>query len=745
MEITLCVLVIAVIWIYTTFNTKIKALEQEIDKLKNQQDHNLVTEEMTLPKSEINTPINLPESAIIPEEIEIKPQEAQPKITPAKPDILQEKSSLLMTFMKQNALSIIGIFTLILGIGYFVKYAIDKNWIGESARVAIGIITGLIVMGCGHWLRKNYKIFSSIIIGGGISILYLTITIAFQEYQLFSQNTAFAILTVITITSVILAYLYKSEVLIIVALLGGFFAPLMVSNGQSNYLFLFSYISVLNLGMLVVAYLTKWKSIGWISFCLTTCYLLVWVMDKPSLQIVIFYLLFYVIFYAFALQSYLKKEILSKSDILMLVFNNLFSILGLVFLFKDLGYQSYSIFPIAFAIINGLLAWRELNNPDREINFSVFIAITISLVSIAVALELEPQYTAAIWAIESSLLLYIWKKSGYSIFKKCFNILFPILIIAQIINWSGYYEDTDLSVIFNPIFLTSLIVIGSLLFNIFYIKDFSDDDENSKFDFVKIFAALSYLVIYASIALEIWYHIQEKPQVFITCILLLYSIYFVFIILTIRKKLNISDIFINFLMTILLILFALNSIIPDISYGIKTSELSKNFYGVYLLQWIPFLILIFKIIPNSTFLKEKYAFWLTTAVATLMISYEIYHLYILLSPLYDVNEYQGLITHFCVLYLPIIWAILAAIFIYTGLQKQWPELSKSGFILIGITILKLYLYDIWQMDNVSRIIAFILLGVILLLSSFLFQRLKNIIATIVDKKSSTEEKSDEAG
>ncbi len=52
-------------------------------------------------------------------------------------------------------------------------------------------------------------------------------------------------------------------------------------------------------------------------------------------------------------------------------------------------------------------------------------------------------------------------------------------------------------------------------------------------------------------------------------------------------------------------------------------------------------------------------------------------------------------------------------------------------------IFKLYAYDVWQMDNVSRIIAFIILGIILLLSSFMFQRLKNLIKNLVDKKEQT--------
>ncbi|WP_435523607.1 DUF2339 domain-containing protein [Chryseobacterium indoltheticum] len=69
--------------------------------------------------------------------------------------------------------------------GYFVKYAIDKNWIGESTRMGIGFLAGFILIITAHFIRKNYSIFSSIIMGGGIAVLYFTTTIAFREYHLF--------------------------------------------------------------------------------------------------------------------------------------------------------------------------------------------------------------------------------------------------------------------------------------------------------------------------------------------------------------------------------------------------------------------------------------------------------------------------------------------------------------------------------------------------------------------------------
>jgi uncharacterized membrane protein len=152
-----------------------------------------------------------------------------------------------------------------------------------------------------------------------------------------------------------------------------------------------------------------------------------------------------------------------------------------------------------------------------------------------------------------------------------------------------------------------------------------------------------------------------------------------------------------------------------------------------LLYLIPFLWIGWKILPQTDFFKGKISYWVSAFALTFVISFELYHLYIL-GNAKDVLQSYTLIKHFSILYLPIIWAILASIFIYVGLKKSLLELNKIGFVLIGFMILKLYAYDVWQMDNVSRIIAFIILGIILLLSSFTFQRLKNIITNLVDKK-----------
>lgn len=729
------ILLIFFFLIYYKLNKKINHLEDEIDELKKNSLQN-------------TTPIEIKQEQIIPEASATLKETIQELKQNTEEQNISEEVLLppqkdwvtpIFDFLKQNALTIIGIFTLVLGIGYFVKYAIDKNWIGETARAGVGFLIGGGIMLIGYFLKKNYSVFSSIITGGGISILYFTTTIAFREYQLFSQNIAFAITCLITLLSILLSYYYKSEILIIFSLFGGFLAPLMISTGESNYPFLFTYLMVLNAGMLIIAFLKQWKSVGWIAFIFTTVYLSYWTIEKTQLLTIYFYIISYIIFYAFALQGYVRKNVLSTFDILMLVLINFSSIIGLVYIFNELQYEPIIVFPLIFAFVNSLLLFKEYNKKEFTTNYSVFTGITISLVTIAIALQFKTHLITTVWAIEATLLLYIWKKTNLNIFKICFYVLFPLVIITQMITWAEYYTAKNLAIIFNPVFLTSSVTVITTLTNLILLKKLPETQKQDNSFFEYTFKILSFGVIYVALLLEIIYHISEKPSSFIFSIGVLFSLYYLFAILLFRRKLDLNKDLETGLISIFLLLLILNVTFSasELVNSILLKNIHSNFYIVHLLYWIPFIYTLWKILPESDFFKTKISYWLASITFVIVISSELYHLYILGNAT-TLSTAWKLQKHFSILYLPIIWAILASVFIYSGLKKNIPELSKVGFVLLGLMILKLYAYDIWQMDNISRIIAFILLGIILLLSSFMFQRLKNIIKNMVDKKEKNE-------
>ena len=74
-------------------------------------------------------------------------------------------------------------------------------------------------MGVAHRLKENYKAFSSVFVAGAISIFYFTIGIAFHDYHLFNQATAFIIMVVITIFSAFVSVSYDRKELAVLSLI----------------------------------------------------------------------------------------------------------------------------------------------------------------------------------------------------------------------------------------------------------------------------------------------------------------------------------------------------------------------------------------------------------------------------------------------------------------------------------------------------------------------------------------------
>ena len=291
------------------------------------------------------------------------PVTAAPK--PKKPGFF-ERNPDLEKFIGENLANKIGIGVLVLGIGFFVKYAIDQDWINEIGRVFIGIFCGALLLGIAHKMRKTFVAFSSVLVGGGLAVLYLTIAIAFHDYHIFSQTVAFIIMVVITAFAVVLSLGYNRVELAILAILGGFASPFMASTGEGNYVVLFTYIFVLDVGMLVLAYYKKWNLINIVSYAFTILLFAGWLVEgfnaDDSSMIrggLIFATLFYLVFFVMNIINNLKEKVAFKSlDISLLLSNTfLYYAAGMALLNNELGNDYRGLFTAGLGIFNFIFAY----------------------------------------------------------------------------------------------------------------------------------------------------------------------------------------------------------------------------------------------------------------------------------------------------------------------------------------------------------------------------------------------------
>ncbi len=75
--------------------------------------------------------------------------------------------------------------------------------------------------------------------------------------------------------------------------------------------------------------------------------------------------------------------------------------------------------------------------------------------------------------------------------------------------------------------------------------------------------------------------------------------------------------------------------------------------------------------------------------------------------------------------LSFLFAIYAVIMIALGFAKRRAIDRLLGLLAIGFVVLKLYFYDIWLLDRLYRISAFVALGFLLLAASYLYSRWKD--------------------
>jgi len=171
----------------------------------------------------------------------------------------------------------VGALVLTLGIAFFLKYAFDNQWIQPAGRVALGLITGVALLLVGERLqRAAYRAPAQGVVAVGIAALYLSVYAAFAFYQLVTQPAAFGFMVLVTATAAALALYHDARAVAVLANLGGFLTPILLSTNRDAGTALFTYLAVLDAGMLVVAWYRRWPELGLMSFVFTQALYAAW-------------------------------------------------------------------------------------------------------------------------------------------------------------------------------------------------------------------------------------------------------------------------------------------------------------------------------------------------------------------------------------------------------------------------------------------------------------------------------------
>jgi len=682
--------------------------------------------------------------------------------TPSKPIKLKptffERNPDLEKFIGENLVSKIGIAILVLAIGFFVKFAIENNWIGPAGRAGIGILCGGILVFVAHKLRANYKAFSSVLAGGGLAVFYFTIMLAYHQFHLFGQTAAFIIMIVITAFAVALSILYNRQELAIIALVGGFAAPFLVSSGSGNYQVLFTYLLILNTGLLVIAYNKAWRLLNLLAFIFTVILFSGWLFSVGSdtkpitfFNGFLFATCFYILFFFVNIANNIKEnKKFIASDFGILLSNTTFYFAVGLYCFSLMNRPEYrGLFTILIGVFNLVASYFLFRKRKVDNNILyLLIGITLTFISLTAPIQLHGHNITLFWASETVLLYWLFQKSKIKIIEYASLVVWLAMLVSLLIDWANLYANgIAVSIISNKGFITGLYaaIATYLLFILRNKPDVGDSSAPIKIISKKVFRNAGIVLLFLTGALEINYQFIYHFPGFDLNILYLQLYYFTFILalLFVNNKMTTTKIPPNFqvlllVSCILLFIFCL----PVIS-GLQSQLLQGQKYLAYFTGcWVNaalMVIILYQLIQaekiKSLFKLVSYdvVVWLTCAVVVLFLSFEFFWLAnnIFYSRETSIGEIQNV---FIKTGLPILWGLCSFSFMWLGMKYKFKPLRIISLVLFLITLLKLFMFDISNIPVGGKIAAFFCLGVLLLIVSFMYQRLKKIIIRDEDQK-----------
>jgi uncharacterized membrane protein len=262
-----------------------------------------------------------------------------------------------------NIINKIGILITIVGVFIGVKYAIDKDLISPAMRVVLGYALAVGLLGIAQKLKAKYHDFSSVIMSGGVTIIYFITFIAYSFYNLFPQTVAFLLMVATTVLVVRMALVYDRKIIALFGQVGAYAVPFLLSDGSGKVLVLFSYISIINIGLLILSVKKDWKIIyqsaffvSWLIYLASITRLTEQAFALPFAFLVINFITFYA---AFLVYKMVKKELYQLGEIIILLINAFaFFLIGYNFISdsftSNLPLTIFTLANACFHIITGI-------------------------------------------------------------------------------------------------------------------------------------------------------------------------------------------------------------------------------------------------------------------------------------------------------------------------------------------------------------------------------------------------------
>ena len=758
---------------------RVEALSKKQDQVQHELNHLKVTIKRIQKTSD--SPIAVPEAGISEEEKTVPVTRPVAKTTlpppPKKPTIFDEwlaKAPSRKDFEKfigGNLLLIIGILILVFGVAIGGKFAINNGMISPLTRIVLGYLMGLGLIGFAIRLKQNYEVFSATLLSGGMSILYFMTFFAYSFYELIPQTMAFGLMVLFTVFTVVAALNYDRQIIAHLGLVGSYAVPFLLSNDSGNVVVLFSYMAIINIGILVIGFRKYWKPLFYVAFVMTWLIYSTWQDYNYSpdvdfgiafLFLSVFFFIFYATFLAYKL---IRKEQFEKSDIL-LVITNAFVFYGLGYVLlsgQPQGKEILGLFTLANALIHFVVSaiiyrWKLA---DRNL-FYLISGLVLVFLTIAVPVQLDGNWVTLIWIGEAALLFWIARTRQVSFYETLSYASMLLAFFSLIDDWGNFSSSIhgydSLNVRFQPIlnieFLTgTLFVLAFGFINWLYFNKKYDEPHSINKGLYRIMSFAIPSMFLISLFNLFFYEISGYwLQAYSDSILktvnendyernlynrdlldfktiwqLNYAMFFFSLLAWVNMKwLKVKPLAWINIGLIVFVFLGFLSIGQESLSDLRASYLSQNGVENYDRSVYHILIRYVSLVFASGLLYVLYRYVRSGYIKDrFRLVFEIFfHFSILALLSFELIGWMdmGESTQPHRLGLSILWGLYALFLIGIGIRQNKKTIRLIAMGLLGLTLAKVFFYDLAHMDTIGKTVVLVTLGILLLIISFLYKK-----------------------
>ena len=606
----------------------------------------------------------------------------------------QKESFDLQKALLGNIFNKIGALAIIVALIIFIKLVSPYIVITPLMKVIFAYLAGLGLVGGGFYLhrKENLKNYAEVMLGTGFADLFITTFCAYTIFDFLNTPAVSAIGTILLIVTYLIADKMKTLSMLIIGLIGAYLTPFCAKAGTNAVL---SYVIFIN--MLSVIFTMRNKSTNWINIINLFMSMLVFLCYSYGSTMSIVYPL--ILWGTYIIYDVLREKDNDIDNVVCYINYGILTLFSTI-IFKDaynylailLGVTALCYFGLSF------YSRKLQNNLYRFYEYSALVNIWL------VVFFLFNTFQSAIaWSILGLAITIIIQKFNASHLKGGLIWYYTTAIIATL-N-ARYMGDNCLITVYNPIFNIRTLLFAfpvlSMIISAFMLK--KDDHK------------IHNLLVFSGMTLGYIYLTGEINSI-------------------LSKSLHDND----------LLKFNRNmiNIIIGFCYALNSKRLGKtndsmlfNIAGLIIFGGTLIALMI-----CSYFYYGSYIVIFNMKVAAFAIAIATCYIFAKWDKT-DIYKYIGIILGFLICHsesnqiyaqnsgmeyvISLSWVLYSGITTIIGILRNKKYLINTGIALIILSILRIFIYDLANVEAIYKLVAFLALGIILMLVSYIYTTNKN--------------------